>query len=165
MSTSKAIRFRAAVLSRHGDRDEGFLVEVRHDGDRRDHIETAQGLPPTASTVTESQTVLNTVKGRTTPQRAPNEISFPGNGAATLAGLTVPSNSMLRRTCDGEPFQTFDLNPNNLRGISLDSQAHRGSTAMGAGRCSQIQVKRDRQPNDQQDQLRPQCEQNTWARP
>jgi hypothetical protein len=108
----------------------------------REQTVTAQGASPVAATVTETQTVTNTVKVKVKPKPRPaaKKISFSGNGGETLPAFTVSHDATLRWANDGAIFQIFDMNPNDLGGITVNSQAHSGTTAVSAGHYSKIEV-------------------------
>lgn len=90
-------------------------------------------------TVTDTVTKQVTVKQKPKPRPKPQTIHFSGNGGKTLPAFTVSHDATLRWTCDGAIFQLFDLS-GSFSGINVNSQAHRGSTSVSAGRYSKITV-------------------------
>jgi TolA-binding protein len=67
---------------------------------------------------------------------AGDEQSFSGNGGKNLGSITVPSDSVLEWTNDGEIMQIFD----DEMAIGVNSQGHEGDTVVPAGTYENVEV-------------------------
>jgi hypothetical protein len=74
----------------------------------------------------------------TTPQAAPQRatLTFSGNGGKSLGNITVPNDSTLVWTDDGD---VFDLNDDSY-GIYVNSQGRSGTTDVPAGTYNHVTV-------------------------
>lgn len=97
---------------------------------------SGSGNQSTSQSATQASSTA-TMQGGPVPQPAAQ--SFSGNGVKSLGTITVPADSNLNWTNDGELFSVFGgLGSANY--IAINSQARNGSSAVSKGTYRNVQV-------------------------
>ena len=103
---------------------------------RRIRTETATDAVTNLGTGTQTATAQGATA---TVPASSGSVSYQGNGEDSLGTITVPSSSTLRWTNDGALIQIND----DGNGIAVDSEAHKGTTAVEPGTYENVFVKAD----------------------
>jgi hypothetical protein len=90
-------------------------------------------------TVTKTQTAAQPTSGGSSSASASAK-SFSGNGGKNLGPLTVQDGQTLQWTNDGDVFQLIATDSSGLPDILVNSQAHKGDTALTAASYKKVEV-------------------------